>query len=364
MIVGKKSLYKPEIAKKVHSKVPSILRSKVTIDQDLLIQDLFYQFNLNWFTANYEEQFLTVKRSEFDKFLRNYGTAFRVFSYSADFASVICTVKNISFDNTVQVGDISPYQREFVIGLSKLVGTGMITILPFFIPDFNYSKLDMGAIISDLVTALNTHKKNLIFQAPPWVSNVSVKEEEELLKKKSQLDAEQSKINSQLQIQSDLKSVLWLKGNQLRDACTRLFSYIGMETKMNDKGEEDFWIMDSGSEAVICEVKGLDNNLQRTDISKFDEHREASGKKENFPSLLIVNSFNRAENLKSKDIPIPSNVIEKALSSKFLLIRTLDLVNLLDLIQNGTLSKESFLGILKKSHGWIKITNDIEIKIN
>jgi len=170
--------------------------------------------------------------------------------------------------------------------------------------------------------------------------------------------------NSELAKERNLKSVLWLKHNELRDACLKLLDYMGIETLMDDKGEEDFWLLENGSPFAICECKGLDNNLLRTDISKFDEHREAQGKDEKFPSLLIVNSFNKAGYLKSKDVPIPSNVVQKALSSKFLLIRTLDLVYLLDLIQRQKNSKENFIEILKKEHGWIAVKDDIIVVKN
>jgi hypothetical protein len=51
--------------------------------------------------------------------------------------------------------------------------------------------------------------------------------------------------------------------------------------------------------------------------------------------LLLVNIFNRAQDLEEKDASIPSDEIQRAIRLNLLIIRTYDLLNLLDLYQKG-----------------------------
>ncbi|NIQ05191.1 MAG: hypothetical protein GWO20_05545 [Candidatus Korarchaeota archaeon] len=112
---------------------------------------------------------------------------------------------------------------------------------------------------------------------------------------------------------------------------------MGIETKRDEIFEEDFWIKEKDEEKVIVEVKGLDKNVTRLHITKLDEHRIAREKPDEFPAVLIVNTFNRADSLEEKDKAISPNEIRKAVKTNILLIRTLDLCNYYYLIQ-----KENF----------------------
>jgi hypothetical protein len=59
--------------------------------------------------------------------------------------------------------------------------------------------------------------------------------------------------------------------------------------------EKDFWILnDEGLPLVICEVKGKDNDLVSGDLIKFEANKDAAGKDEDFPSLLIANTHNKS----------------------------------------------------------------------
>ena len=81
--------------------------------------------------------------------------------------------------------------------------------------------------------------------------------------------------------------------------------------------------------------------MDRPDISKLDEDGAARGKPDDFPALLVVNSFNRADSLVTKKIDISPNEIKKAVHANVLLVRTLDLIGLFSLIESGKITSSS-----------------------
>jgi hypothetical protein len=83
-------------------------------------------------------------------------------------------------------------------------------------------------------------------------------------------------------------------------------------------------------------------------------------KEEGFPSLLIANTHNKFDNLEAKDKPVPSNVIEHAVRNKLLIMRTLDLIKLLDLYQKRKIMSNEILEKITHSCGWLRVNQKIE----
>lgn len=145
--------------------------------------------------------------------------------------------------------------------------------------------------------------------------------------------------------QRDLKSILWLKHNELRDRCMAVLREMDIETLKDDIGIEDFRIL----------------NKAGKDLLKFEATRDAAGKDENFPSILIANTHNKSDTLEKKNTRVPSNVIEHAVRNNILIIRTLDLFKLLNLYQEGKIKNEEILEKITYSTGWMMVSQDIEI---
>jgi hypothetical protein len=137
---------------------------------------------------------------------------------------------------------------------------------------------------------------------------------------------------------------------------------VGINTIKEDIGEEDFWILEQNEKVAMVEVKGKDHVVKRDDLYKLDTHREERNKPDNFPALLIVNTFNKAESLRDKDTAIGSDEIRRAVNLRLLILRTIDLIRLYNLIQNNKIELSSVINCFKSNSGWMKVTNEgIEI---
>lgn len=286
-----------------------------------------------------------IRRSEFTSLLKKYGET--KYEWQGDFDDIICETEDGK-----------------IVGFAKRVRKGTLLFLPCYI---SLDKLEHSDIIEDFLPALlDTLKKYLSkthYQPPDWADSYRFPNERVTLSKLKKLEGEIVEVEKLLERYSKLKQILWFRDDELVEAVTSFFDKIGIKTKRDEIHEEDFWIVERNKETVVVEVKGLDKNLKRPHISKLDEHRGAREKPDDFPALLIVNSFNKAKSLREKDKDISANEIKKAVRTNVLVVRTIDLYNAMFLMEKEKLTTSDFLRIIKTEKGWLKVTSsDYEIK--
>jgi len=327
-------------------------------DKDEVITDVLLMVSSRIISFSNTISEINVKQSEFGEFLRSYGIVSNVFEINNPIESAICTMRYI-FRNVDLQNKITKFQTEAIVGFSIKKDKGLLTLLPFRLKT-DYQGEEIIKAVSELSKALDTHKKNTISQPPKWLNQVNTKKEEELQSQISKLQEEIKPKQALLDEQFKLKSILWLKGDKFVDKCIDVLNAIGVRTLKNDIKKEDFWILDNNqSEIVICECKGKDNNLTRDDINKLDNHKVARGKSINFPGLLIINNFNKANSILEKSIAISPNEIQHAVRMNILILRSLDLYHLLDLHQRNIVSTEEIISHFTSRNGWMKVTDNI-----
>lgn len=280
-----------------------------------------------------------IKRSEFSAFLKNFGSAYCGF-YSKPFYDVICETEN-----------------EMVVGFTEKVGKGTLIFLPChvltkYFTDWYFIK----EFLPVLLDGLRTYLPRIQYKPPNWIDSYKFPNEAIISSKKEKLEREIETVKDSLDGYLRLKEILWFRNNELVNSVMKFFNEMGIQTKRDEIYEEDFWIMEQNKETVIVEVKGLDKNLKRPHISKLDEHRGAREKPDDFPALLVVNSFNNATSLKEKDVSISANEIKKAVRTNVLILRTLDLCNAYSSIERKEFSLETLLKLIKSESGWLNIT--------
>lgn len=127
-----------------------------------------------------------------------------------------------------------------------------------------------------------------------------------------------------------------------------------------DNFREDISILDAnGQLAVLGEIKGKSGGVKREYINQADSHRERAKLPEDFPTLLIINTHTRnTRTLQEKDKEIPSEQVKHAVKMNVLVLRTLDLLNLLALVQKGRVTTADILELLRSNVGWLRIIGD------
>lgn len=88
-------------------------------------------------------------------------------------------------------------------------------------------------------------------------------------------------------------------------------------------------------------------------------HKGRREKSDNFPSVLIVNTFiKRANSIDEKRRDVNSEQIRTAVKRSILILRTVDLVYLVHLKEGGRLDLQELVRDLTSKAGWLKVSEE------
>jgi hypothetical protein len=295
----------------------------------------FYRENLSVRTTAVQ-----CKRNEFMRFLELYGAA------------------QTSFDNLNEDIKLKPIAT---VG-SHLVGMIMWNerfFIPALIPENTEERV--SEFFTLLVDALLATRKKMVLEVPEWADKFVFEEEASLSQEKSQTMDRIGEINERLDTYRKFKQALVQGNEHLVDTVATILSD-GLEFDVNpvDNFKEDLKILDGyGKPIVLCEVKGINRGVKREYVNQVDSHRERGGLPPSFPAVLIANThIKNARNLDEKDMDIPEEQVVHARKNNVLILRTLDLLQLLRLKFENRITKETVLELLSGPGGWLKVSED------
>lgn len=291
----------------------------------------------------YRSSGLTTLAKRLDSFVRQFSNTKYYFKYEDEnkqFKHPICCL-----DNDVNC----------VSGFALQIGRGFLYFLPV-----NPTAIEQGplyitlseCILDDITTRLSP-------QASPILESFQFEVEKPLRQKKQKMLVSLEQIDEAIAKHQEPKDILFLRDDPLADRLPQwLMDYLKFRTRRHDEYVEDFWLLDEGgNEAAICEAKGLSSNVKREHITQLVQHREQRDLPDDFPSILLVNTFSEANSVKDKDRQrIVKLECQKAAKNHVLIVRTLDLVRILDLVWQEKLDISKVRELLLSETGWLKVT--------
>jgi len=198
-------------------------------------------------------------------------------------------------------------------------------------------------------------------EAPPWVDEFELHGERALADERDELLQNIAEKEERLRELRRFKAVLGLDSDRLVEAAKGLIENgLGITVTQPEGFREDLQIIDqSGTPVVLLEIKGTKGGLKREAVNQADSHRERSGVAPDFPTVLVVNTLTGSTyTLQDKDQPLASENVAHARKNGVLVLRTLDLLRLLDLVRKGSLAPERVLEILRTQSGWLRVVGD------
>ena len=292
----------------------------------------------NFYRNNFTQRITSVtsKRNEFTTFLKLHGAAC---SYFEDHNHNI-ELQTIAMVRSNTVGFILS-GREFYV--------------PSLVPENVPEKIE--EYFCSLAEALTSTINKLAVEVPAWVNAFKFLEEQSLLDRQKALVAESARLDERLATLERFKRVLVADGDQLVEAVTRVLQDgFGFKVDDTDEYREDLKIIDAEHKPLVfIEVKGTNAGVKREHVNQADSHRERAKLATDFPTVLIVNThIKNARTLVEKDKPVPDDQIAHAARNKVVVLRTLDLLGLLELVNKKTMSAENVLKLLQEEGGWLR----------
>ncbi len=236
-------------------------------------------------------------------------------------------------------------------------GKGLIYLVPA-----NVVPGEESHLLVALTDAIEAHCRSvLVPDTAPIAASFTFTEESILREEQDRQRIQLERLDERIADYQTRKDVLFLRDDPLAERLPEwITTYIGFPSERLEEYIEDFWLNDrDGRHAVICEAKGLTQNVRREHITAVMLHREQRDLADDFPAILIANTFADAETVKVKGNQRVGPIeCQKAARDGVLVIRTLDLVTLLDQLERGVTSKDEIWKLLTTAAGWLKVTGD------
>lgn len=126
-----------------------------------------------------------------------------------------------------------------------------------------------------------------------------------------------------------------------------------------EKYAEDFWIVGPDSnDFALAEAKGHGGGIARENVNQVDSHREQLQTPDDFPGLLVVNTFRNTDDLTRRSEAVAPNVITRAVQQNVVVIRSWDLYELLGMKFDGKDAATLLVDAIEAPHGgWLCVRN-------
>jgi hypothetical protein len=281
---------------------------------------------------------IEATRNEFIRFLKLYGAASSYFE-----------------DNTRGL-DLRPIatRGRVLVGFSLF---DLAYFVPSLIPENRPDNIE--EYFDLLADALTATSNKLASEVPDWIDAFRFSEEKVLLERRAKLQQEINEAEKKVAEFQHFKRVLVGGDDPLVDAVANLLrTGLGYSIGDIDEHREDLKILDEqGNPVVFVEVKGINAGAKLEHVNQADSHRERAGLPSTFPSVLVLNThIKNARDLKEKNKPIGPDQVERAVKLRVLILRTLDLLALLDLVNKGEMTSSQVLDLFfKQQGGWLQV---------
>jgi hypothetical protein len=281
---------------------------------------------------------LYVARDEFRQFLDLYGAASSHFHH---------------YNKSIEWDVIASFNRQ----VCGMVINQHEYFVPSLVPD---NRMDvLSDYFTKLILAIQATASKLDSSIPSWVSEYEFELEKEIRTKIESLDKDRNDLQSELARLEHFKGVLvWSSDRLVRGVANLLEKGFEFDTDAAEEFKEDLKILDGeGNPWCLCEVKGVNRGVKREHINQADSHRERSGFPQGFPAVLIANvSMGAEQSITDRDVPIAREQMRHAKNMDVLVLRTLDLLNLLGLLLSHQITLEKVKEIFTSSSGWLHVT--------
>lgn len=191
--------------------------------------------------------------------------------------------------------------------------------------------------------------------------------EQQIYSRITELEGEIERLKTQLEDSRKAKQILFLTEGALRDEVVKFFSTaLDMSAKISEQTKESFWLMAEalGEEWGFGEVRDSVGNVSREMVARTMINRHDSGKPDEYPAILVVNTFDETANLEERDQAPTPDIVKRAAEDHILLVRTLDLVRLRQKEQAGFAGISDFQEALRRGGGWFEVNASLASKLH
>lgn len=182
-----------------------------------------------------------------------------------------------------------------------------------------------------------------------------------------ELESELTRLKSQLEQTKQARQLLFVSGDELKTETVRFFTEsLGSPAQVAaDIG--DFWLVAESVGEAWCFGEIFESelgNVTREHLAHVMVDRSKAGKPDDFPALMVINTFFGQRSLAERDQSVPEDVVRRAAEDNILVVRTLDLLRLRQKEMSGFAGIKEFLESVRAGGGWYEVNDALSSKVH
>jgi len=282
---------------------------------------------------------LKVRDEEFEPYMMRYGRPTTVFELPQDL----------------------PTERHAIAWLGNGVVGMEIDAQLFFLP-FETSRhtLEVAHHVLTLLTpAITQYRRDRIIAVPDWVDDFHFNSEQPLYLEINDLLGKVNRLESELASWKDYKAILSSSGIYLRNKLIALLeSVFDLKVQPIDREERFLVVKDDDSPVALIQSEGTPGALEKTAVDHLARSRQQHGLRDSFPAVLLINNDMTITNIRERSTTtVAQEILQYATSQNVLVVRTIDLLFLVNHLEKSSNKKSRLLHILTSGGGWLKATS-------
>ncbi|MGH7847837.1 MAG: hypothetical protein ACREQW_22065 [Candidatus Binatia bacterium] len=279
-----------------------------------------------------------TRDSEFESYVRDYGRPTTV----------------------LELPHVQPIERRVLVELTNNAVVGIefedqVFFLPFSPPDKKWPTA--VSVVKSVALAISQYRRQRIIEIPSWVDEMRFRSEEALYLQINSLLEKVNRLESQLESWRDYKAILTTSGIPLRSRIVAILeSFFELKVDWIEGHHEEAIIKgDDGSPLVIFESRSTNGDIENAWIDQLSSNRRNQGLPQSIPGVLLINT-DRSLRLVERRLEktIPEDQVQYAKMLNVLLVRTIDLLFLMQQLENDVRRKERLMELFSSGGGWLK----------
>ena len=231
--------------------------------------------------------------------------------------------------------------------------------LPFH--TVKWSASELNDLVANLVKGIGSYLRKRSAEVPEWVDAFEFESEKALKAECATVLERLDILKKEIAGWRAHKALLVRSGDALRDTVAMtLKTFFFLKVGETDVGKEDLSILDqSGGTVVVLEVKGTKGGVKREHINQVDSHRERRQLSADVPGVLFINDFMEVADLQSRlSRPVAQEQIQHAKRMNTLIIRAVDLLHLMRILESVADRRAVWLDLCHKGGGVLRLSEN------
>lgn len=191
--------------------------------------------------------------------------------------------------------------------------------------------------------------------------------DEALVQRIQEMEADVVRLKAQLEDSKQARKILFVSGEDLRTETVRFFteSLGSPAQRATDIG--DFWLVAEAVGEAWCFGEIFESelgNVTREHLAHVMVDRAKAGKPDDFPALLVINTYFGQRSVAERDQAVPEDVRRRAAEDNILVVRTMDLLRLRQKELSGFAGIKEFLEAIRAGGGWFEVNDALSSKVH